>query len=359
MTILHFTGLQVTKYGSMEKYLLQMGKILNADTHIYQFENLPSSSQLISDINNAHAEIIIVNTSGGFSLFRLLPVFIFNKPRIIFFHFTPRKFMFWISIANKLFIRAKLIGFVHNVHHLNKTSKAKYVYNLLDHILAVSDAVRNDLINGGVDSQKIKTHYLGLLPDEQASRYEKYDLRARFKLSHDDLVIGNIAFDSEFKGIDVLIRALAQVVKTYPNVRLLQFGVNISKSKLKQLVSELNLEEHIVWAGIADHAAYYLPACDIYAQPSRYGEGLPLSIMEAMAQSLPVVATQVAGNAEAVLDNVTGLLCAPNDIESLANTLLRMIDQQDRWSFFGNKGHERYEELFDANKSISSLKSLV
>jgi glycosyltransferase involved in cell wall biosynthesis len=79
--------------------------------------------------------------------------------------------------------------------------------------------------------------------------------------------------------------------------------------------------------------------------------------MEAMALRLPVVATHVAGNAEAVVDGITGVLVAPNDVRALAQGLLTAIQSPKCWDAWGNAGRQRYQKLFDGQRSVEALLS--
>jgi glycosyltransferase involved in cell wall biosynthesis len=171
------------------------------------------------------------------------------------------------------------------------------------------------------------------------------------------VVVGNIAFDSAFKGVDVLLEALHSVRAKRDDVYLVQIGVDPAISPLHRLAQERGINPYVRWAGIRDAGWQLLQAADIYVQPSRFGEGLPLSIMEAMALRLPVVATRVSGNAEAVVDGVTGLLVDSDDASALAQGLLTAIESRNRWHAWGDTGRERYEKLFDGHRSVETLLS--
>jgi glycosyltransferase involved in cell wall biosynthesis len=98
-----------------------------------------------------------------------------------------------------------------------------------------------------------------------------------------------------------------------------------------------------------------LNAADFYVQSSRFGEGLPLAIMEAMALRLPVIATMVAGNPEAVVDRRTGLLVPPGDPTLLAGAILDLAGRRSEWRGLGEAGHARFRELFDGHRSVALL----
>jgi glycosyltransferase involved in cell wall biosynthesis len=222
-------------------------------------------------------------------------------------------------------------------------------------VLAVSQAVHDDLLAGAVRPELVHTHYLGLIGERAPSPELRTRIREELDLPSEALVIANISFDAPFKGVDVLVRALADVVAQVPNVYVLQLGVDTSTSALPELASKLGVEQLIRWAGIRDEGWRFLNAADVYVQPSRFGEGLPLAIMEAMAMRLPVVATRVAGNSEAVVDGITGVLAEAGQPPALARALVAVLSHSEQWRMFGDAGYTRYRDLFDGQTSVRRL----
>jgi glycosyltransferase involved in cell wall biosynthesis len=171
----------------------------------------------------------------------------------------------------------------------------------------------------------------------------------------DSSVISNIAFDAPFKGVDTLIRALPRIVHECPNLYLMQVGIDPSVSALPTLASELGVAEHVRWMGIRDHAASLLLGTDLYVQPSKFGEGLPLAIMEAMAIGLPCVVTRVAGNTEAVVDGVTGLVVEPDDPNAIAEGVITMVNSRELWPRFSAEASAHFEVNFNGHASAARL----
>ncbi|MTI94128.1 MAG: glycosyltransferase family 4 protein [Firmicutes bacterium] len=120
-------------------------------------------------------------------------------------------------------------------------------------------------------------------------------------------VVGTVARLIHGKGIDVLLRALALLRRDLPNVRGLIVGDGPERPKLELLSRELGLESVVKFTGHVDDVGGYLRRMGVFVLPTR-SEGLGISIMEAMTQAVPVVATAVGGVPELVVDGKTGLL---------------------------------------------------
>jgi glycosyltransferase involved in cell wall biosynthesis len=360
-TVLHLTGMISTKYGSMERYLLETVRQCSLQRYrsVLQYEALPASGEYLAALKSAGAEVIAMPTaarsaSNAIRLARLLGQV---RPRVIHSHFLERHAILTAALARRVIGNPTTIAMVHNVLNLTRRSFARHAYNRCDHVLAVSEAVRSDLLNGDVRPEIVRTHYLGLIGVREDAPAERDRLRDDLGIPRSAMVLANIAFDAVFKGVDVLLEALQSVTAVQADVYLIQVGIDPAKSPLPRIAEGLGIDSYVRWAGIRDAGWRLLQAADIYVQPSRFGEGLPLAIMEAMALRRPVVATHVDGNAEAVVDGITGLLVAPNNAAALAQGLLRAIKSPQCWDAWGNAGRHRYQMLFDGQRSVETLLS--
>lgn len=356
--VLHLTGMTATKYGSMEKYLLRIVSECSRRgfRSVIQYESPPRSAAFLRDAEAVGAELFIVTTSSRSlgdvrNVTRLVRSL---RPAVVHSHFLERHALLAAALAARSTGVRRVIAMVHNVHHLTPGSYARIAYNRCDPVLAVSEAVHRDLLQGGVVARKIHTQYLGLVTRDEPT-VGRHASRRLLNLPDGAPVLCNIAFDAPFKGVDVLVRAFKRVLTAYPEALLVQVGVDPSESRLPSLAVELGIAERVRWVGVTDDAWALLSSADLYVQPSRWGEGLPLAIMEAMASRLPVVATAAAGNAEAVADGVSGLLAKPDSEEALASVLIRALSQRDQWEKWGDAGYARYRDLFDATTSIPEM----
>jgi glycosyltransferase involved in cell wall biosynthesis len=360
-TVLHLTGMTSNKYGSMERYLLETVRqcVSKGYTSVLQYESLPVSVEYLAALTSLGAEVIVLATarrSAGNAL-RLARLVRRIRPQVIHSHFLKRHALLTAAVMGRMAGTPTTIAMVHNVLHLTPRSFARHAYNRCDHVLAVSDGVSSDLLNGAVRADIVRTHYMGLIGVSAESSGDRERLRDDLGIPRSAVVIGNIAFDSPFKGVDVLVAALQSVRGVREDVYMIQIGVDPGASQLPETARRLGMDPYVRWAGIRDDGWRLLQAADIYVQPSRFGEGLPLAIMEAMALGLPVVATRVSGNAEAVVDGTTGVLVAPDDVPALAQGLLTAIQNPARWDAWGNAGRQRYQKLFDGRRSVETLVS--
>ncbi len=170
-------------------------------------------------------------------------------------------------------------------------------------------------------------------------------------------VIGTIAELHPNKGLSYLVNALSSVVAEYPNVISVIISDGQEKANLHMLIKEKKLEQHVFLAGYLDHAAEYLKAFGVFALPS-LKEGLPYTILEAGAASLPVVATTVGGIPEIVEDMKSGVLVQPKNVRELAHALSFMIEHPDERRKYGIALKERVTKHFSLEKMMDSVAEL-
>jgi glycosyltransferase involved in cell wall biosynthesis len=149
------------------------------------------------------------------------------------------------------------------------------------------------------------------------------------------------------KAVAVLIAALPRVLAEVPACRLVIVGGGEQSARVAAAVRARGLTSRVELAGVLPRASVVerLAAADVFCLPSTY-EGLPLAILEAMAAGLPVVATAVAGNPEAVEDGVTGLLVPPESAAALATALISLLRDPELRRRMGEAGRRRIAERF-------------
>jgi glycosyltransferase involved in cell wall biosynthesis len=200
----------------------------------------------------------------------------------------------------------------------------------------------------------MNAHYLGLFGEKTRSQEDREFFRKKYNIPVDGKVLVCIAFDEPFKGIDLLVEAFQIIYSKYKNVYLLSVGVDIQKSRLPDRAVQMGVADRIRWAGVVDEGWKLLSAADIYVQPSRAQEGLPLAIMEAMAMKLPIVSTNISGNIEAVADGKNGLVCEPTK-EHIAAAIEKLLLQPAVWEKMGEAGYRIFKEHFDGETSVRKL----
>jgi glycosyltransferase involved in cell wall biosynthesis len=159
------------------------------------------------------------------------------------------------------------------------------------------------------------------------------------------------------KDIANLLRAVALVVPSAPDFRLEIAGDGPLRAELRQLRTDLHLQEQVCFLGEVDNVPDLLERALLFALPSRT-EGISLTILEAMACGLPVVATAVGGNPEVVLPGVTGLLAPAGDPLAIAKCLLQFWKNPEEGRLMGNAGRRRVETHFDIRVMVARYERL-
>ena len=161
--------------------------------------------------------------------------------------------------------------------------------------------------------------------------------------------LGVVALFRPRKGIEVLLRALATLLKQGESVCLLAVGGFETKeyeTEIMTLAKKLNVMDKIEWTGFTRDVSAQLNRMDLMVLPSLFGEGLPMVVLEAMAAGVPVIGTQVEGVPEAIRDGIEGTLAAPGDADELASAIQRVTSGELDWQALSDAAYERQRERF-------------
>ncbi|HOQ97427.1 MAG TPA: glycosyltransferase [Anaerolineae bacterium] len=170
-------------------------------------------------------------------------------------------------------------------------------------------------------------------------------------------LVGMVARLSREKGPDLFVQAAAAVAAARPDVHFALVGEGPMRAELERQIAGLNLDERFHLAGpLADTSGVY-PALDIVCLPSRM-EGIPLTLLEAMASARPVVATSVGGIAELVRMGETGWLVAQGDMRAMSEQVLWLLDRPKQACEMGQAGRRRVEESFDIRGQTTAIAGL-
>jgi glycosyltransferase involved in cell wall biosynthesis len=168
-----------------------------------------------------------------------------------------------------------------------------------------------------------------------------------------DLIIGTIGRLTRKKGSGYLIEAAAKLLPQCPNLHILVIGGQLSndpepfQTQLIEQICSKGLENHVTLTGYREDTPELLGLLDIFTLPTFTHEGLPRSILEAMAMGLPVVATDIRGCREAVVHGKTGLIVSPQDSNKLAEALQTLLLDPNLRHVYGQVGRQRVEAEYD------------
>lgn len=316
--------------GGAQKYVLQLAKHFDGT-----IASGTESDNLFLDAKDAGVKTVKlkylkrkVNLFWDFLAFvELVKVIKKYKPDIV--HLNSTKAGFLGSIAGKI-AGVKVIFTAHGFHFnepLSPVAKqlSKDIERLAsmfrDYIIAVSEADMNStVVNKIIPKNKISVIYNGI---PELNFLTKDEARTKLNLDKSKFIFGTVAGLYKTKGLDVLIDAISLLDKSILNsCRFVIIGSGPELKNLKLKIENLKLQSHIIMLGKIDNASNYLKAFDSFILPSRK-EGFPYTLLEAMQASLPIIATNVGGNVEALGQSAE--IIDPENSHALKIAIIRIL----------------------------------
>ncbi len=216
---------------------------------------------------------------------------------------------------------------------------------MVDHVTVVSQSLYDDLscrvgenvslIANGVDEASFNPTIKGFGKEH-------------WGFGQSTFVFGTVARMSEEKGHRILIEAFTKTHLQHGNTGLLLVGTGPLFSELKEFTREKGMEDCVKFVGTQNEIDRVLNDLDCYVSPS-LTEGMPMSILEAMASALPIVATDV-GAVGYLLRGGVGRLAHPDNVDSLAKEMNYIIENKNQLQVMGGKARKKAEDEFSAGK---------
>src|SRR5207247_3251828 len=182
------------------------------------------------------------------------------------------------------------------------------------------------------------------------SAQDRIAARDLLGVHHDAYVVGTVGRLDPVKNLQALIAAHASLVRHVPDARLVVIGSGPIQSELESRAAALGIAETVRFAGYRSNVRELMAAFDVYANSSTY-EGVSLTILEAMATGLPVVATRCGGNPEVVVDGETGILVSA-DCSALGEELVVLAANPTLRQGLGGAGRRRVVEQFSIERMM-------
>jgi glycosyltransferase involved in cell wall biosynthesis len=286
---------------------------------------------------------------GPISLVRLRSLVLRIRPDILAFN-TPKAILIGTLASRCTSVGARIV-FRRVNFPLRKSffTRLKYTWGI-DRIVSISDSIRLRLNLCGVPDSKISTIYEGI-------DLSNYPRTAHLRKPGEPATVGVVAHLSREKGIHYLVEAASLIPEVHRDIRFVIVGEGTCLPELKQLVQEKGLEPCFQFLGFRTDVAGLMRSFDIFALPS-LSEGLSSAILEAMASSLPVVASDVGGIPELIKNGENGLLVTPADPVSLAAAIQQMAENPEKSMRMGQAGRERVEKNFTLEEKILRTEEL-
>jgi glycosyltransferase involved in cell wall biosynthesis len=263
----------------------------------------------------------------------------YNKPLVLTQHNTFIEY-------NNIFDQVEL---------LNDLSIGKQNLNLADRIIAVSEATKEYMLRLGAKPKKVEVVYNGVdLTKFRPIIGKREEMRKKIGVSQDAIVVLTVRRLVYKNGIDTLMDCANSVIRKNRKIVFLVVGDGPDLNSVRLEIKRLGIESNFRLVGFVsdqDLPSYY-NAADLFVLPSKSGEGLPLVVLESMASGLPVIATNVGGIKEILIDDY-GQLVPPNRPDLLATSVLDFVEINDAP---GKKElRARVEEKFNWETNVERL----
>lgn len=336
--------------GGLEKLLVHFARLVNREEVSPTFVCLQGRGRVGDEIAEQGWPVEFLDGSPGLRpglVWRLSQLM--RRQRVDVVHTHNAKPLLYAGPAAKL---SGVKGVVHTRHGQQfgatprKTFAFRLASRLVDRMVCVSADSAVLSREEGVEADRIRVVVNGVDP-----------CQFRFMGSTacgPAVMVGRL---SPEKGVDVLVRAVAHVVSKQPAFQLRIAGEGACGNDLRALASKLSLAgRHVQFLGEVRDVPRVLAGASMFVLPSRT-EGISLTLLEAMARGLPVIATRVGGTPE-VVTAANGLLVEPDDPEGLAKAILALWDDPARCSAMGLSGRRRVENEFDVRHAVARYESL-
>jgi len=350
--------------GGTQRQLLELLKYINRDRFDITVINLEADKNLLeSEIRNLGVKIINISHRGFLNiktLFKVIELFRIEKPKIVL------TYLFTADCYGRL--AAKLAGVpvvISSVRNIDLWHKWYHIFVdrilacFTDRIIVNAGVIKKYLVKArGILSEKIVVVHNGIDLKRFESLHSPEKVQQRLGIPKDVLVIGMVARFSEQKDYDTFFKAAEKIMFKYPDCYFLAVGGGEKLEEYKQKVKNYPYRNRIIFAGYQKDVPSFINVMDICVLSSHY-EGCPNVILEYMASSKPVVATDVGGVKELVQDDVTGFLVPAHNAEVMAGKIMSLISDEKLRKSMGKRGRRLVEEKFAVERMVFNTEKIL
>jgi glycosyltransferase involved in cell wall biosynthesis len=222
-------------------------------------------------------------------------------------------------------------------------------------VCAVSADLKRHMVAEGFPARRVEVVYNGIDAGHRPTSIERHGAREALGVPGGALVTGTVGRLDPVKNLAAMLRAHALLAERHPDSRAVIVGDGPERGALEALAAELGIADSVIFTGYRSDVRALMAAFDVYVNTSTY-EGVSLTILEAMATSLPVIATPVGGNPEVIIDQETGLL-VPARARAIADAISLLWLDPRRRRLMGDAGRWRVIRHFSIARMVDDYAS--
>lgn len=349
--------------GGAERLALRLAQGLAPD-YVTTFVCLDTRGLLASEAEHNSCDVHVLNRRPGLDWscrHRLRRLFRQIQPAVVVAHqYTP---FFYSSLARGLSRSPPIIFVEHGRHFpdprkLHRILANRLLFRRHDAVIAVAESVKQAVIcKEGIASRRVHVIPNGIDPQPYfAAAALRETTRQELGLTDGDVVLIQVARLDHLKDHSTAISAVEKI--RHDRVRLLIVGDGPEESQIRQRVSHSPTRERFRLLGYRQDVPNLLAAADVFLLSS-ISEGLPVTVLEAMAAALPIVATNVGDLAKAVTNGTTGFLVPPRCPEAMANALTRLCTSPELRRQLGLAGQKLLLSQFTEESMHTAYRKLI
>lgn len=350
MNIAFLNSIEKNTYGGMEEWIRLVADGLNCRGHKVTLIGR-KDSLFLKRVNKTNADFNIVelNISGDFNPITISEIrrqLAENDIDILSVNFN--KDVRIGGVAARLDNKVKIVWSLGLNITKNNIAHKIITPPLVDRVIVPSESLKKEVIRYGyINKSIVDVIPIGIpyklfdRPDNKAHM----DLRKKLKLPDNSLIAVTTGRFVEHKGHDVLIKAAPKIINQFDNIYFLFLGDGPLENILKEMINELNIENRFIFAGMLENIDMELSGSDIMLHPSRI-EPFGIAILEGMRAGLPIVASRVGGIPEVVSEGSNAVLVEPDNPETVALAVIKLLSDTDKMEKFGKEGRHRFRSLF-------------
>ena len=297
--------------------------------------------------------------------------FIFKKKKYDIVHTHSAKAGIIGRISAKIANPKSIV--IHTIHGLpfhpyqNKILNFFYIiaekiaYYFTDHFICVGEIMKEKSLKAGIGKKSDYTVIYSGFEIEPYIEFSKRrnELREKYGIKPDEKVIGMIGRLFYLKGQEYLIEAFKDISKKFPHTKLLLVGDGILREKLENYAKENGIYDKVIFTGLVppEKIPEYVAIIDILVHTS-LREGLPKTVAQGLAGGKAVVAFDVDGTKEVVINGKTGFIVPPKDINLLKERIIYLLENSEISDKMGKEGQELIKNLFPVEKMVDEIEKI-
>ncbi len=306
---------------------------------INPIQDTKTAIQLYKLIKDLKVDILSLHSSKAGALGRMVG-YIAGVQTIVY---TPNAFAYF----NNKSVKGKFFFFIE-----------KLLSHVTDYVIAVSGSeFKRALDDGVVPAKKLRLVENGIDIDRFNIEVDRQAKRESLSIPEKSPIIGMVGRLGYQKAPEVFVQSAIHLLDTGKNYYFYIAGDGPQMEELSEMVKEAGYEQQILLLGNRSDVPELLHITDVFVLPSRY-EGLPFTLLEAMAVGLPIIATDAVGNRDVIHDNETGLLIPIDDDQAIYNAVERLINDQSLANRLGETASKYVREHHSVEAMVKEVEKV-